>query len=72
MKMKYNKALILLLITLAIGFVIMTWFLLWNDKLVPDALISSWFSFIGIELGAMAGIKISEVKSENKKGGDGE
>lgn len=70
--MKYNKALILLLITLAIGFVIMTWFLLWNDKLVPDALIYSWFSFIGIELGAMAGIKISEVKSENKKGGDGE
>lgn len=68
MKTKYSKQIVILVIILNVIFTGITFFLVWNGCEIPDELISSWFMFTGVELLALAGIKITEtIKTPSDK-----
>ena len=66
--MKYSKKIVAAVIILNVIFTAVCFFLMWNGCEIPDELISSWFMFTGVELLALAGIKITEtIKSPSDK-----
>lgn len=71
-KMKFSKKIIILMFATMILFTITMIVTFWKFGAIPDALIEPFFSFFGIEGGALGIIKVSEVvaeKLELKKGG---
>ena len=61
--MKYLKIVVASVLATALLFTaVVLAFSLW-ERAVPDALIISFFSFIGVELTACATIRVSEVKN---------
>lgn len=70
-KMKFSKKIIILMFATMIVFTITMIVIFWRFQSIPDALIDPFFSFFGIEGGALGIIKVSEVvaeKLEIKKG----
>lgn len=70
-KMKFSKKIIILMFATMILFTITMIVTFWRFQSIPDALIDPFFSFFGIEGGALGIIKVSEVvaeKLEIKKG----
>lgn len=70
-KMKFSKKIIILMFSTMITFTITMIVTFWRYQAIPDSLIEPFFSFFGIEGGALGVIKVSEViaeKMENKKG----
>lgn len=70
-KMKFSKKIIILMFATMIVFTITMIVTFWRFQSIPDALIDPFFSFFGIEGGALGIIKVSEViaeKLEIKKG----
>ena len=71
-KMKFSKKIIILMFATMILFTITMIVTFWKFGAIPDALIEPFFSFFGIEGGALGIIMVSEVvaeKLELKKGG---
>lgn len=71
-KMRFSKKIIILMFATMILFTVTMIVTFWRYQAVPDALIEPFFSFFGIEGGALGIIKVSEVvaeKLELKKGG---
>ena len=70
-KMKFSKKIIILMFATMILFTVTMIVTFWRFQSIPDALIDPFFSFFGIEGGALGIIKVSEViaeKLEIKKG----
>ena len=70
-KMKFSKKIIILMFATMILFTVTMIVTFWRFQSIPDALIDPFFSFFGIEGGALGIIKVSEViadKIEVKKG----
>lgn len=70
-KMKFSKKIIILMFVTMITFTITMIVTFWKFGAVPDALIEPFFSFFGIEGGALGIIKVSEniaEKIEFKRG----
>ena len=70
-KMKFSKKIIILMFVTMIIFTLTMIVTFWRYQSIPDALIEPFFSFFGIEGGALGIIKVSEViseKIETKKG----
>ena len=63
-KMKFSKKIIILMFITMIAFTVTMTVTFWRYQSVPDALIEPFFSFFGIEGGALGIIKVSEVISE--------
>ena len=59
--MKYSKIIVALVIALNIPFTAAVLYLNSKGMPVSDELVRGWFRFTGIELAAMAGIKVAEV-----------
>ena len=59
--MKYSKKIVTLVIALNIPFAIAVLYLNSRGMMVSDELVRGWFRFTGIELVAIAGIKVAEV-----------
>lgn len=73
-KMKFSKKIVILMFVTMILFTITMVVTYWIKDGVPDALIEPFFSFFGIEGGALGVIKVSEniadkfeVKGKKKK-----
>ncbi len=70
-KMKFSKKIIILMFITMIIFTVTMIITFWRFQAIPDMLIEPFFSFFGIEGGALGIIKVSEViaeKMETKKG----
>lgn len=70
-KMKFSKKIIILMFVTMILFTITMVVTFWRFQSVPDMLIEPFFSFFGIEGGALGIIKVSEniaEKIELKRG----
>ena len=65
--MKYSKRIVLIIITLNIIFTGAILYLVYVGTEIPDELISRWFLFTGVELGSLAGIKITDTVSDTLK-----
>lgn len=63
-KMKFSKKIIILMFATMIIFTIVMIITFWKFQAIPDMLIEPFFSFFGIEGGALGIIKVSEVISE--------
>ena len=63
-KMKFSKKIIILMFATMILFTLTMVITFWRYQSVPDALIEPFFSFFGIEGGALGVIKVSEVVAE--------
>ena len=59
--MKYSKKIVTLVIALNIPFTVAVLYLNSRGMMVSDELVRGWFRFTGIELVALAGIKVAEV-----------
>ena len=59
--MKFSKKIVGFVIISNIIFTAVVFALAYFDKPVSDEIIRSWFRFTGIEMLALAGIKVSEV-----------
>lgn len=64
---KYSKQIVILIIVLNIVFTIAVMYLGYFGTEIPEELISNWFTFTGVELGALAGIKITDTVAEVQK-----
>ena len=62
--MKFSKKIIILMFITMMTFTLTMILTFWRYQEVPDALIEPFFSFFGIEGGALGIIKVSEVISE--------
>jgi len=61
---KFSKIIVISCIATILLFTAVVLLLCANDKSVPDSLIYSFFGVFGIELAALAGIKIKERSNE--------
>lgn len=59
--MKYSKKIVTMVIALNIPFTVAVLYLNSRGMMVSDELVRGWFRFTGIELVAIAGIKVAEV-----------
>ena len=66
MKMS-NKVVIISLSAVSVFFVAETLLLVFGYEGYPEAMIAAFFSFFGVELAALAGIKISKVRHEDSE-----
>ena len=63
-KMKFSKKIVILMFVTMILFTITMIVSFWKFQSVPDMLIEPFFSFFGIEGGALGIIKVSETVAE--------
>ena len=63
-KMRFSKKIIILMFATMILFTVTMIVTFWRYQAVPDALIEPFFSFFGIEGGALGIIKVSETVAE--------
>ena len=63
-KMKFSKKIVILMFVTMILFTITMIVTFWKFQSVPDMLIEPFFSFFGIEGGALGIIKVSETVAE--------
>ena len=70
-KMRFSKKIIILMFATMIAFTVTMIVTFWRFQSIPDMLIEPFFSFFGIEGGALGIIKVAETVAEKwdiKKG----
>ncbi len=62
--MKFSKKIVITMFATMMLFTLMMTVTFWRYQAIPDALIEPFFSFFGIEGGALGIIKVAEVAAE--------
>ncbi len=62
-KKDFSTKVVISAIIAVVGYTIIHLVFVWYDKYIPAQLTISWFSFWGIELGALAGIEVVKKKA---------
>ncbi len=60
-KKDFSKSIVVSAIIAIVGYTLIHLFFVWFYRDIPAELTISWFSFWGVELGYLAGIRIKEV-----------
>ncbi len=56
----FSSKVVISAIIAVIGYTVTHLYFSWHDKIIPTQLTISWFTFWGVELGALAGIEIKK------------
>ncbi len=59
-KKDFSSKIVISAIIAVIGYTLIHLVFVWFDKYIPAQLTISWFSFWGVEIGALAGIEVTK------------
>jgi len=67
-KGKFSKGVVIFSVVAVLVFTAVTFFFVWHGRYIPDSIVYSFYGMFGVELSALAGIKITKAKSNNPYG----